>query len=194
MKNSGLMRIHELEKKAGVPKTTIHFYVRNGLLHPPVKTGRTMAYYDETHLKRLQALQELKSKDRLPIAFLKESLAKLERDGERLEAPLDPPAAREVATTTRAKDKKRQEIARAAIKIISEKGYHQVKIRDIQKGIDSGVFRKIDPDLAAYALTGLIQIMCLRTTIGGDYSFEKIMDFLSDFMMKGLWPNESTPG
>ncbi len=296
MKNSVLMRIHELEKKAGVPKTTIHFYVRNGLLHPPVKTGRTMAYYDETHLLRLKAIQELKSKGRLPIAFLKESLAKLELDGGRLEAPLDSPAAREVATTTRAKDRKRQEIARAAIKIFSEKGYHQVKIRDItaslgistgtfyiyyedkqalfvdvvdtvirkilgdaaeairqekdilkrmvlrgrvfydnyskyseilsllraemvgedgwprekikkayhaltqpvirdiQKGIDSGVFRKIDPDLAAYALTGLIQIMCLRTTIGGDYSFEKIMDFLSDFMMKGLWPNEPPPG
>jgi AcrR family transcriptional regulator len=291
----GLMRINELEKRAGVPKTTIHFYVRNGLLHPPLKTGRTMAYYDETHLKRLKALQELKAQGRLPLSFLKERMAELDNDPDGLDG-LDRSPVREAATTTRAKDRKRQEIARAAIKIFSEKGYHQVKIRDIaaalgistgtfyiyyedkralfvdvvdtvirtilgdaaesirqekdiirrlllrgkvfydnytkyneilsqlraemvgeggwsrekikkayhaltqpvirdiQRGIESGIFRKVDPDLTAYALTGLIQIMCLRTTIGGEYSFEKIMEFVLDFMLKGLEPEKSGRG
>jgi hypothetical protein len=45
----------------------------------------------------------------------------------------------------------------------------------------------------AYALTGLIQIMCLRTTIGGEYSFEKIMEFILDFMLKVLEPEKSAP-
>jgi len=43
MDRKGYMRINELEKRAGVPKTTIHFYVRHGLLHPPLKTARTMS-------------------------------------------------------------------------------------------------------------------------------------------------------
>ncbi len=294
MNIKGLMRINELEKRAGVPKTTIHFYVRNGLLHPPLKTGRTMAYYDESHLKRLVALQQIKSKGRVPISFLKESLAKMEREQDKPESFIESPA-REVATTTKAKDRKRQEIAKAAIKIFSEKSYHEVKIRDIatslgistgtfyiyfedkralfvdvidtvirtilgdkaeairqekdiikrllvrgkifydnyskyneilnqlraemvgeggwphekikktyhaltqpvirdiQKGIESSIFRKVDPDLTAYALTGLIEIMCLRTIIGREYSFENIMDFVLDFIMNGLRPKESTP-
>ncbi len=289
MDTKNLMRIQELEKKSGVPRTTIHYYTRNGLLHPPLKTGRTMAYYDETHLKRLLSIQQIKAGGRVPLSFLQESLGKSGAwSADTIESP-----ARAVATTTRAKDRKRQEIAHAAIRIFSEKGYHQVKIRDItaslgistgtfyiyfedkqalfvdvvdtvirkilgdaaeairqekdiikrlllrgkvfydnyskyneilsqlraemvgedtwprekikkayhaltqpvirdiQKGIESGIFRKIDPDLTAYALTGLIQIMCLRTTIGGGYSFENIIDFVLDFMTKGLGPQVS---
>ena len=54
------MRIKELVERSGLPRTTIHFYLRHGLLHPPVKTGRTMAYYDKSHLDRLRKIQSLK--------------------------------------------------------------------------------------------------------------------------------------
>ena len=62
------MRIKELVKKSGVPRTTIHFYLRHGLLPPPHKTGRTMAYYDDYHLHRLQTIEKLKKGSRMPIA------------------------------------------------------------------------------------------------------------------------------
>ena len=42
------LRIGELAARAGVSVATIKFYIRDGLLPPPpVKTGRTMAYYDQ---------------------------------------------------------------------------------------------------------------------------------------------------
>ncbi len=287
MSEKGFMRISELESKAGVPKTSIHFYVRHGVLHPPVKTGRTMAYYDESHLKRLESIQKIKSSGRVSLSFLKESIAKLEqRDdepGDSLESQL-----REIATISKAKDRKKQEILKAAIRIFSEKGYRKIKVRDItsslgistgtfyiyfkdkqalfvdvvdvvirtilgdateairqeddilkrmlirgrvfydnylkyihilnqlraemvgedqwphdkikkayhaltkpvirdvQKGIETGIYRNVDPDLTAYTLTGIIKIMCLRTMISNEYSFEKIEQFISDFVGNGL--------
>jgi AcrR family transcriptional regulator len=300
MNKRGFMRINELEKRAGVPRTTIHFYTRHGLLHPPLKTGRTMAYYDESHLKRLQNIQKIKVEGRVPLSFLKESLAELEeREGEHRDSPGS--AARETATTTKAKDKKRQEIVNAAIKVFSEKGYQKVKIRDItaslgistgtfyiyfedkkalfvdvvdaviraiigdareaikqeediikrlamrgkifyenyskfneilnqlraemvgedqwphekikkayhaltqpvirdiEKGIETGIFREVDPDLTAYTLTGIIEIMCLRTVISKKYTYEQIEPFVFDFITNGLKPSlcvadEASPG
>jgi AcrR family transcriptional regulator len=141
MGKKGLMRISELEKKAGVPKTSIHFYVRYGLLHPPIKTGRTMAYYDESHLRRLQTIQKLKLGGRMPLAFLRDSIAELGQD-ERENGDSDASAVRQAAVTTKAKERKKQEIIKAAIRIFAEKGYRKVKVRDITGalGISTGTF------------------------------------------------------
>lgn len=59
--------IGELEKKSGVGRSIIHYYVRLGLLHKPFKTGQTMAYYDQSHLRKLETIQRIK------IDFLKTS-------------------------------------------------------------------------------------------------------------------------
>ncbi len=293
MDRKGYMRINELEKRAGVPKTTIHFYVRHGLLHPPLKTGRTMAYYDESHLKKLQSIQKIKVEGRVPLSFLKESLEKKEGQSR---APLAS-SVREIAATTKAKDRKKLEIAKAAIRIFSEKGYQKVKIRDItaslgistgtfyiyfkdkrelfvdvvdtvirtilgdateairqeddilkrmlirgrvfydnyskyseilnqlraemvgedqwphdkiktayhaltkpvirdiQKGIETGIYRNVDPDLTAYTLTGIIEMMCFRTIIDSKYNYEQIEAFVFDFITSGLQPkNNSAEG
>ena len=55
MSKESRMKMSELVKISGVPRTAIHFYLREGLLDPPDKTGATMAYYNETHLRRLEA-------------------------------------------------------------------------------------------------------------------------------------------
>ncbi len=73
MKNT-YMRIKELEERSGIPRSTIHFYLREGLLQPPIKTGRTMAYYDETHLNTLVEIKKLKKDMRLPVSFIKKQL------------------------------------------------------------------------------------------------------------------------
>jgi len=133
------MRIKELVDKSGVPRTTIHFYLRHGLLHPPVKTGRTMAYYDESHLNRLRKIQSLKRGSRVPIAFLREQIAAV--DGGNGESANHYDVTRTV-TTTREKKQKRQEIIRKAIHVFSQKGYHQTKISDITRAlkISTGTF------------------------------------------------------
>lgn len=132
------MRIKELVEKSGVPRTTIHFYLRQGLLHPPAKTGRTMAYYDDSHLRQLKKIENLKGGGRVPISFLKERMAEAEAS---METPKTYDATRTVVTT-KDKKRKRQEIIRQAIRVFSQKGYHQTKIVDITRSlkISTGTF------------------------------------------------------
>ena len=133
------MRIKELEEKSGVPRTTIHFYLRQGLLHPPQKTGRTMAYYDDSHIQRLKEISRLKQGSRVPIAFLKEQMESVDRMSS---AEIEPYDVRKTVTTTREKEQKRQEIIKEAIRIFSQKGYRQTKIVDITSSlkISTGTF------------------------------------------------------
>ena len=133
------MRIKELVDISGVPRTTIHFYLRHGLLHPPVKTGRTMAYYDESHLNRLRKIQSLKRGSRVPIAFLREQIAAVDDGNGESTNHYD---VTRTVTTTREKKQKRQEIIRKAIHVFSQKGYHQTKIADITRAlkISTGTF------------------------------------------------------
>lgn len=134
------MRIKELVEKSGVPRTTIHYYLRQGLLHPPDKTGRTMAYYDSNHLRRLKDIQKLKKGGRVPISFLKEQIDSMNH-GESSK-PIDEYNVRRTVTTTKEKEKKRLTIIKEAILIFSQKGYHQTKISDITRSlrISTGTF------------------------------------------------------
>lgn len=281
------MRIRELEEKSGVPRTTIHFYLRHGLLHPPRKTGRTMAYYDETHLQRLKTISQLKKGGRLPLSLLKE---KVEAADDAPKAAVNAYDVRKIVATTREKEKKRAEIIKQAIVVFTRKGYHGTKIvditgalnistgtfylyfrnkrdlfievidnvfrnivgeaavaikdetdffrrlrirgrvfyenytrynevlnqlraemagddhwpeekikkiyhgltepvrREIERAVKEGILRPVDPDLAAYALTGLIEIMSLRISLDQKYNLDKIIDFIADLTLNGLLP------
>jgi DNA-binding transcriptional MerR regulator len=82
---SRYLRIGELADKAGVSVATIKFYIREGLLPPPpVKTGRTMGYYDEAYLERLLLIRKLRDEHFLPIRAIR---LLLEERGDR---PLEP--------------------------------------------------------------------------------------------------------
>jgi DNA-binding transcriptional MerR regulator len=81
-------RIGELAERSGVSVATIKFYIREGLLPPaPVKTGRTMGYYDQAYLERLVAIRKLRDEHYLPLRVIR---AVLEERG-------DAPLAREDA-------------------------------------------------------------------------------------------------
>ena len=78
MEKKAGMTIGELEKKSGIRRSTIHHYIRYGILHRPYKTGKTMAYYDQSHLHRLGAIQKIKIEylksaktSRVPLDFIK---------------------------------------------------------------------------------------------------------------------------
>lgn len=75
VKNEGL-RIGELAAAAGVSIATVKYYIREGLLPPPpVKTGRTMAYYDAAYLERLKLIRRLREDSYFPIKVIKAILA-----------------------------------------------------------------------------------------------------------------------
>ncbi|MFO0591559.1 MAG: MerR family transcriptional regulator [Polyangiaceae bacterium] len=70
----GGMRMAELAMRSGVSRETIHFYLREGLLPRPRKAGRTVAYYDEEHLKRLTLIRKLREEKYLPLAVIRRLL------------------------------------------------------------------------------------------------------------------------
>jgi|KBSSwiStaDraftv2_1062776.scaffolds.fasta_scaffold349083_2 AcrR family transcriptional regulator len=55
------LRMSELSALAGLPSTTVRYYLRLGLLPPPLRTSKTMAYYSVEHLDRLRELIRLKA-------------------------------------------------------------------------------------------------------------------------------------
>ena len=71
-----LMRMKKLSEEAGVPKGTISFYIKEGLVPPPIKTKRNMAYYDEKHLNAIRLVKELQSKRFLPLSIIKQIISR----------------------------------------------------------------------------------------------------------------------
>ncbi|MBT6613032.1 MAG: MerR family transcriptional regulator, partial [Deltaproteobacteria bacterium] len=53
------MKISELVKSTGVSKETIHYYIREGLLRKPRKTGRNVAQYGEEYVEQIRTIKAL---------------------------------------------------------------------------------------------------------------------------------------
>ncbi|MBA4367643.1 MAG: hypothetical protein C0403_08390 [Desulfobacterium sp.] len=96
------------------PRTKIHFYLRHGLLHQPKKTGRTMAYYDESHLQRLKQIEKVKKGSRVPLSFLKEKIGETEISLQSISQKYN---VRKTVVTNKEKEKKRQGIIKKAIEV-----------------------------------------------------------------------------
>ena len=57
-----VMTIAALEQATGVARSTIHFYIREGLLPQPAKTAASRSLYSEDHVRLLGRIGELKSR------------------------------------------------------------------------------------------------------------------------------------
>lgn len=66
-----LMRIRELAQATGVSAQTIHYYLREGLLPPPVKTAPNMAYYGQEYIEDIRFIKELQEKRYLPLSIIR---------------------------------------------------------------------------------------------------------------------------
>lgn len=67
-----MMRMKELTEAAGVPRGTIQFYIREGLIPRPIKQSSNSAFYTEEHLNDILLVKELQSKRFLPLSVIKE--------------------------------------------------------------------------------------------------------------------------
>lgn len=280
------MRIGELSARTGVPRTAIHYYLRKGLLHPPEKTGKTMGYYDESHVDRLIFISRMKHD--LPGTFIRKMLPDNGKDP----IPVPSGASQEQSTP---KSEKRGKIIRTALKVFSAKGYRNTTIHDITAAMgistgafyihfknkqelfeeavdqlllglienaeqairheqdplrrlfirghmfyanyrkyidtlnqvrgemvahpwarnmirkvyqritgplvreaealmDAGIFRRVDPELFALTLVGIVEMMSLRMTFDEAYSFEQIDRFLMDLIVRGFPYIPASPG
>jgi DNA-binding transcriptional MerR regulator len=66
-----LLRMRDLVRDSGLPRETIHFYKLQGLLPPPIKTGRNTALYTHEHLERLRRIRELQERQFLPLRAIR---------------------------------------------------------------------------------------------------------------------------
>ncbi len=138
-----LYRISDLERLSGLPRRTIHYYVQSGLLHPPLKTGKTMAYYDEGHLQKLQMIQKQKSSGSTLFAIkqkLKTKTAEI-KPGGRISFQItlgSPKKTVKRRTGPRKKLVNRNKIIQQGCLLFRQKGYHQTKVNDITKTLNIG--------------------------------------------------------
>ena len=62
------MRMRDLVDAAGLPRTTIHHYLREGLLPEPERTATNAATYGPEHLARLRLLKSLRGPELGPLS------------------------------------------------------------------------------------------------------------------------------
>ena len=74
--------IKDLERVTGVPRTTIHYYLRQGLLPRPQKTAASRSLYTEDHVKILREIAELKRMGRSIAQIESELQYRVERANE----------------------------------------------------------------------------------------------------------------
>jgi len=74
------MRVGDLARAAGVSRETIHFYLREGLLHPPEKVNARVSYFDESHLARLRLIKAFQQAH-VPLAQIREQLKGMSKMG-----------------------------------------------------------------------------------------------------------------
>ncbi len=72
-KPSGI-RIGRLSELTGVSRDTIKFYLKEGLIPRPFKTGRTMSYYDPSCVQRIALIKKMQSERFLPLNVIRDML------------------------------------------------------------------------------------------------------------------------
>ena len=65
------LRMNQLMAATGLPKSTLLYYVEQGLLPQPVKTSPNMAYYDEACVERAQLIKRMQNQHRLPLGKIR---------------------------------------------------------------------------------------------------------------------------
>lgn len=71
---SKVYKMSDLVRLTGVSKQTIHYYLKEKLLLPPVRTSKNMSYYDDSTIDDIHFIKELQEKRYLPLAVIKEIL------------------------------------------------------------------------------------------------------------------------
>jgi DNA-binding transcriptional MerR regulator len=69
--SAAALRMRDLVRLTGLPRETIHFYMQQGLLPRPLKTGRNTAVYGSEHLERLRRIRELQERQFLPLKAIR---------------------------------------------------------------------------------------------------------------------------
>jgi DNA-binding transcriptional MerR regulator len=70
-RSGGGLRMRDIVRETGLPRETIHFYLAEGLLPPPTKTGRNTALYGPEHVRRAQLIKSIQEEHFLPLRAIR---------------------------------------------------------------------------------------------------------------------------
>jgi DNA-binding transcriptional MerR regulator len=73
------MKISELVQRTSVPRETIHYYIREGVLAKPRKKGKNTADYDESYIDQIKIIKGLQDNYYLPLSVIKKIMKKHKR-------------------------------------------------------------------------------------------------------------------
>jgi AcrR family transcriptional regulator/predicted DNA-binding transcriptional regulator AlpA len=118
MKKPGSMQISELAKISGVPVSTIRYYIREGLLPQPMRTGKTRAYYSDDHLKAIEFIKRKQVVGNKSLGAIRKEIEKRFAQNKMASDVQIPPGHRE-------------KILLSATELFSSKGYAETSIADI---------------------------------------------------------------
>jgi AcrR family transcriptional regulator len=151
-----LMTISALEARTGVPRTSIHFYLREGLLPQPQKSASNRSVYTEDHAALLRRIKESQEAGK----SLADIRAEIRHELSRIEE-------RDVDLIQRENDRMRRAIVRAATEQFLEHGYEQTRVADIVRnaGVSSQVFYSLFPG------KGELLVECFRTFVSWNLAF-----------------------
>lgn len=68
------MKMAELERRSGVGRETIRYYIREGLLPEPERRARNVAVYSDLHTQRLRTIKRLQEERFLPLDVIRRVL------------------------------------------------------------------------------------------------------------------------
>lgn len=134
MVNAGtqkLLRVGELSKQTGTSTSAINYYVREGLLPPPLKTAPNMAYYDPSYVDMVNSIRVLQKDKGLSLSEIKELLSGEDHKWATVDPSLEMDGASSTAGGSRRALDRRKHIMAVASRVFSEKGYYATTISDI---------------------------------------------------------------
>jgi len=182
------LRIRDLERESGVPRSRIHYYLREGILHPPLKMGKTSAFYDESHLKRLEDIQRIKMEHLAMNKKFRMSSRELQR---RLDQGDVPGAIGIYKSDVDNLSGIKRDIIGAALELYSERGYYHTTLDDIAEKADvslSDIYlyftnkRELFVDSIEYSLQ--IINLEMRESIAGEENWTNIVLKLLEIYVK----------
>ncbi len=143
MVNTGtrkLLRIGELSRRTGISTSAINYYVREGLLPPPLKTAPNMAYYDPGYVEIINSIKVLQREKGLSLNEIKDLLEQGQFSWPEGFPPEEFSGTSGIAGGSRRALDRRKHIMSVAARVFAEKGYYATTIADLAEaaGIAKG--------------------------------------------------------
>jgi AcrR family transcriptional regulator len=127
------MKIADLERVSGVSRSTLHMYLSQGLIPPPLKRGPKLHLYGPAHLAALAELRREQERG-LSLADIRAKrarrTARRRASSERAEVARTKPGQRHGSVRTRILD--------TAARLFTERGYETVHVSDVARAAGVG--------------------------------------------------------